>query len=92
MHPKTGLIRRSDENCSAFIVLLNNPGMPCILQREVIKGFQQSYIMTRTADILESGPKSGQPRENVNSTGRCTWFHTYMSITSEQCMTLCKKT
>lgn len=42
----------SDEKCSGLIVLFNNPGMPYILGREVIEGFQQSSIMTRAADIL----------------------------------------
>lgn len=59
-----------------------------ILGREVIEGFQQGSIMTRAADSLESGPKSGQPRESVNSKGRCAQFLTYMS---EQCMFLCKQ-
>lgn len=78
----------SDENCSGLIVLFKNPGMLYILGREVIEGFQQGSIMTRAADSLESGPKSGQPRESVNSKGRCAQFLTYMS---EQCMFLCKQ-
>lgn len=59
-----------------------------VLGREVIEGFQQSSIMVRAADILESGPKSGQPRESMNFKGRCTQFLTYMS---EQGMFLCKQ-
>lgn len=85
VHPQIGLVEGSDEHCS-LIVLFNDPGMPDIFKKEVMEGFQQSYIMRRAADILESSPKRGQPRVVVNSGGRCTQFHTYMSITSEQCM------